>query len=221
MAAAPPEDPSNCEFDEENLKITTKDGTTIILHPATLTVARCQDKCDITCTTTPCEFMVNNFVSDAYTATNLYTYLGKVTHPTKAEILTNRGKMRRLLTSQVGIMVKHATEVKPFEPGDSASAGYYNSYSFENRYQPFDDHMYHHNKPLIRGQYHDASGSESSLVIGGVVGASSVVIIMLIFCLGLAFGMLIYCGYSQKRELERKGRKEAMHWIEDENRNDV
>eukprot|EP01084_Bolivina_argentea_P029777 55260_1 len=36
----------------------------------------------------------------------------------------------------------------------------------------------------------------------GVVGASAVVIIMLIFCLGLAFGMVIYWGYSQKRVLD-------------------
>eukprot|EP01083_Nonionella_stella_P258838 884227_1 len=62
-------------------------------------------------------------------------------------------------------------------------------------------------------------GSESSLLIGGVVGGSAVVIIMLIFCLGLAFGMIIYWGYSQKRALDVKRQKEEMRWIGDENRN--
>eukprot|EP01083_Nonionella_stella_P106052 305491_1 len=64
-------------------------------------------------------------------------------------------------------------------------------------------------------------GSESSLLIGGVVGGSAVVIIMLIFCLGLAFGMIIYWGYSQKRALDVKRKKEEMGWIDDEERNEV
>eukprot|EP01083_Nonionella_stella_P232542 820187_1 len=73
------------------------------------------------------------------------------------------------------------------------------------RYQPFDDHA--------------VSGSGSSLLIGGLVGASSVIIIVLIFCLGLAFGMVIYWGYSQKRALVKKRTKEAMRCIDDENSN--
>eukprot|EP01083_Nonionella_stella_P317485 1156285_1 len=48
--------------------------------------------------------------------------------------------------------------------------------------------------PVISGEYTDVSRSGSSLLIGGVFGASAVVIIMLIFCLGLAFGMIIYWG---------------------------
>eukprot|EP01083_Nonionella_stella_P158859 517494_1 len=82
----------------------------------------------------------------------------------------------------------------------------------------FDDVDHNHYDPLIRGEYNDVSGSGSPLFIGGVVGASSVIIIMVIFCLGLAFGMLIYLGYSQKRALERNW-KEAM--ISDENVNEV
>eukprot|EP01083_Nonionella_stella_P255836 877575_1 len=65
-----------------------------------------------------------------------------------------------------------------------------------------------HYQPLIRGEYvdTDASGSGSSLIIGGVVGASATVIIVLVFCLGLAFGMIIYGGYSRKRALDVKRR---------------
>eukprot|EP01083_Nonionella_stella_P070103 187370_1 len=72
----------------------------------------------------------------------------------------------------------------------------------------------------VYGQDWKVKRSGSPLLIGGVVGASSIIIIMVIFCLGLAFGMVIYWGYSQKRELERKRRKEAIHWIDEENRND-
>eukprot|EP01083_Nonionella_stella_P035622 97169_1 len=80
-----------------------------------------------------------------------------------------------------------------------------------NHYQP------------IRGEYNEVSGSGSPLLIGGVVGASAVVIIMLIFCLGLAFGMIIYWGYSQKRALDVKRNKgEMRNWIDDdEDRNEV
>eukprot|EP01083_Nonionella_stella_P106050 305486_1 len=86
---------------------------------------------------------------------------------------------------------------------------------------PFDERNQY--QPLFRGEYNHESGSESSLLIGGVVGASAVVIIMLIFCLGLAFGMIIYWGYSQKRALDVKRNKgEMRNWIDDnEDRNEV
>eukprot|EP01083_Nonionella_stella_P061115 159338_1 len=46
---------------------------------------------------------------------------------------------------------------------------------------------------------------------------ATVVIIMLIFCLGLAFGMVIYWGYSQKRALDVKRKKvEMSNWIDDD-----
>eukprot|EP01083_Nonionella_stella_P035621 97165_1 len=72
-------------------------------------------------------------------------------------------------------------------------------------------------------QYDDVSESGSSLLIGGVAGASAVVIIMLIFCLGLAFGMIIYWGCSQKRALDVQRKKgEMRNWIDDdEDRNEV
>eukprot|EP01083_Nonionella_stella_P239848 839069_1 len=86
----------------------------------------------------------------------------------------------------------------------------YDDYSKQST--PFQPHQQfndlNHYNPLISGEYNDASGSESSLLIGGVVGASAVVIIMLIFCLGLAFGMVIYWGYSQKRSLDVKRSKD-------------
>eukprot|EP01083_Nonionella_stella_P178146 628483_1 len=64
------------------------------------------------------------------------------------------------------------------------------------------------------GEYHDVSGS--SMLIGGVVGASAVVVIMLIFCVGLACGMLIYWGLSQKKALDEKRKRKEMRWIDND-----
>eukprot|EP01083_Nonionella_stella_P102868 293137_1 len=103
-----------------------------------------------------------------------------------------------------------------------AQSGFYNELdlfddSFDYQYHdrigsgrslPFDDHNRY--QPLISEEYNDVSGSGSPLLIGGVVGASAVVIIMLIFCLGLAFGMIIYWGCTQKKALEKKRNKEEM-----------
>eukprot|EP01083_Nonionella_stella_P109260 318391_1 len=77
--------------------------------------------------------------------------------------------------------------------------------------------------PLIIGEYNDDVSGSGSLLIGGIVGASTVVIIMLVFCLGVACGMVIYWGYAQKSELEVKRKKEEMrNWIDDdEDRNEV
>eukprot|EP01083_Nonionella_stella_P000479 1357_1 len=122
-------------------------------------------------------------------------------------------------------------EVEAAEGTEAKSVDYDNYYNHElsvfdgsshYQYQPFDDHNRH--MSLISGEYHGigAPGSESSLLIGGVVGASSVVIIMLIFCLGLAFGMIIYWGYSQKRALDvQKKKGEMRNWIDDENNEEV
>eukprot|EP01083_Nonionella_stella_P015118 42312_1 len=75
------------------------------------------------------------------------------------------------------------------------------------------------NKPrdFVRIQH---SGSGSPLLIGGIVGASTIVVIMLVFCLGLTFGMVIYWGYSQKRALDVKRKEEEMRWI-DSKRNEL
>eukprot|EP01083_Nonionella_stella_P050904 135249_1 len=118
-----------------------------------------------------------------------------------------------------------------------AQTEYYNQFddSFDYRYHDidgihsarahshslqFDGHNhYRHNQQLISGEHNDLSGSP--LLIGGIVGASSIVIIMLIFCLGLAFGMVIYWGFAQKRALKMKRKKEEMRWMDDEDRNEV
>eukprot|EP01083_Nonionella_stella_P076844 209557_1 len=83
----------------------------------------------------------------------------------------------------------------------------------------YDDNV-HDSRSLIGGEFNDVSGSGSPLLIGGVVGASAVVIIILIFCIGLAFGMIIYWGYRQKRALDVKRKKEEMRWIDHENNNE-
>eukprot|EP01083_Nonionella_stella_P232544 820190_1 len=117
---------------------------------------------------------------------------------------------------------------------DEAHSSYYNNFDYRSLYDynndPHEDiHLVHslpfydHRHPLIGGEDNGVSESGSSLLIGGVVGASAVVIIMLIFCLGLAFGMIIYWGYSQKRALNVKRKKREMrNWIDDdEDRNEV
>eukprot|EP01083_Nonionella_stella_P096174 270283_1 len=90
---------------------------------------------------------------------------------------------------------------------------------YENQFSghslPFDSRNHYH--PLHSGQYNDVHGSESALLFGGVVGASAVAVILMIFCLGLVFGMAIYWGYSQKRKMDVKRRKDEMCWIHDNN----
>eukprot|EP01083_Nonionella_stella_P139799 427231_1 len=115
----------------------------------------------------------------------------------------------------------------PGPPGkrlDKAHSGYYNEMNgllnvFDDSFPYQHDHSVH--SLSFDHRNNDVSGSGSPLLIGGVIGASSVIIIMLIFCLGLAFGLAIYWGYSQKRALQRKRTKEEIRWIEDENRNEV
>eukprot|EP01083_Nonionella_stella_P266036 900457_1 len=115
-----------------------------------------------------------------------------------------------------------------------ANSEYYNELEvFDDSFR-YPHHSHHslpfdgpnHYQPFISGEYNDVSGSESSfssLFIGGVVGASAVVIILLVFCLGLVFGMSIYWGYSQKTALDVKRKKvEMRNWIDDdEDRNEV
>eukprot|EP01083_Nonionella_stella_P156854 508412_1 len=98
-----------------------------------------------------------------------------------------------------------ANELYTFTVGlKPAYSEYYNQLgAFDDSFRYLRDHdddiRSAHAPPLLNGEYNDVSGSGSPLLIGGVVGASAVVIIMLIFCLGLAFGMVIYWGYTQKR----------------------
>eukprot|EP01083_Nonionella_stella_P216310 777724_1 len=106
-----------------------------------------------------------------------------------------------------------------------AKSDYYNEFnvfddSLRYQYQGIDSahslpfHGRNHYHPLISGEYNDASGSESSLLIGGVFGASAVVVIMMIFCIGLACGMLTYWGYSQKKALEERKKED---WRQSDN----
>eukprot|EP01083_Nonionella_stella_P107672 312113_1 len=97
-----------------------------------------------------------------------------------------------------------SSEEGAFESSEGVGAAYKSS----SMYGEYEGSNHYH--PLINGDY-------NALFIGGAIGASSVVIIMLIFCLGLALGMFIYWGYSQKRALDKKRTKEAMRWIGDEN----
>eukprot|EP01083_Nonionella_stella_P148236 468889_1 len=44
---------------------------------------------------------------------------------------------------------------------------------------------------------------ERDLVLGGVIGSSAIIVVLLVFCIGLAFGMVTYWGYTQKKALEK------------------
>eukprot|EP01083_Nonionella_stella_P161223 527790_1 len=109
-----------------------------------------------------------------------------------------------------------------------ARSGYYNDDSFRSRHDE-DIHSQHllplydrnHYRPVISGEYGSAHGYGSTLLIGGVVGASSVAVIMFIFCLGVACGMIVYGWFMKKKGLDEKQTKEEMHWIVDGNNADV
>eukprot|EP01083_Nonionella_stella_P157053 509375_1 len=121
----------------------------------------------------------------------------------------------------VGIWNGHNHDLS-YDDNHYAPMSQWNDDVYASHSSPFDGPNRYH--PLISGEYNDESGSSgSSLLIGGVVGASAVVIIMLIFCVGLALGMVIYWGYSQKRALDVKKEKgEMRNWIDDdEDRNEV
>eukprot|EP01083_Nonionella_stella_P277783 944518_1 len=60
-----------------------------------------------------------------------------------------------------------------------------------------------HSHSRSYGEYHNG------LLIGGVVGAGSIVMLLVVLCIGLAVGVLVCFVYQQKKELEE--RKE-MNW---------
>eukprot|EP01083_Nonionella_stella_P258837 884226_1 len=153
---------------------------------------------------------------------------GKLTLEEQVEVARNIGlqayclAFKEQLKHQIATITDKGTKEKLtnlFISVASAKFDYYNELNvmFDDSF----DYQHHGDIHSVHSLPFDdyKPGSESSLLIGGVVGGSAVVIIMLIFCLGLAFGMIIYWGYSQKRALDVKRQKEEMRWIGDENRN--
>eukprot|EP01083_Nonionella_stella_P150998 482001_1 len=104
----------------------------------------------------------------------------------------------------------------------SAHLSEFNVFDDSFRYQHYDGTQSYSSQPFYDrnqypGEYNDASGSGSPMLIGGVVGASAVAVIILIFCIGLACGIVIYWGFTQKMALNEKKEKEEMSWIDNDN----
>eukprot|EP01083_Nonionella_stella_P147842 467072_1 len=62
----------------------------------------------------------------------------------------------------------------------------------------YDDYV-----PISENEYQG-----SPALIGGVIGASAIVAIMLVFCIGLACGMISYWRFTQKKTLEERMKNE-------------
>eukprot|EP01083_Nonionella_stella_P260309 887721_1 len=113
----------------------------------------------------------------------------------------------------------------PPDPSASASTSHlseFNVFDDSFRYQLYDGTQSYSSQPFYDrnqypGEYNDVSGSGSPMLIGGVVGASAVAVIILIFCIGLACGVVIYWGFTQKMALNEKKEKEEMSWVDNDN----
>eukprot|EP01083_Nonionella_stella_P184742 671837_1 len=111
------------------------------------------------------------------------------------------------------------------DPSASASTSHlseFNVFDDSFRYQLYDGTQSYssqsfYDRNQYPGEYNDVSGSGSPMLIGGVVGASAVAVIILIFCIGLACGVVIYWGFTQKMALNEKKEKEEMSWVDNDN----
>eukprot|EP01083_Nonionella_stella_P035625 97179_1 len=72
-------------------------------------------------------------------------------------------------------------------------------------YQYYDNVQAEHSLP-VSGDYNDYLNS-------GVLGGAAIVVIFVVFCLGLAFGMVFCWGYTHKKALDEQKRKEKMQWM--------
>eukprot|EP01083_Nonionella_stella_P014527 40783_1 len=52
-------------------------------------------------------------------------------------------------------------------------------------------------------KYDHGYTNPSTFIVGGVLGATSIVLIMIVFCVGLALGMILYRNYMQHKALKR------------------
>eukprot|EP01083_Nonionella_stella_P047917 128314_1 len=107
-------------------------------------------------------------------------------------------------------------EVKPHESGDGTGVTPHARSEYHNKYDPsteisgynrkFDaiEHELQRQHLYSIHRYQDNESGESywhGLMIGGLFGGSSVIILMLVFCLGLAFGLMGCWSYSKHKDL--------------------
>eukprot|EP01083_Nonionella_stella_P029288 80671_1 len=96
-------------------------------------------------------------------------------------------------------------QVMNFVPktGATAQSAYYNHLNVDQYVSDDPLHFYPHT--MIDNPNYNGDGEYyNGLFIGGIFGGGSVILVLLVFCIGLAFGMMICFGYQKKKELEER-----------------
>eukprot|EP01083_Nonionella_stella_P058310 152755_1 len=96
----------------------------------------------------------------------------------------------------------------------SAYSSYYNNLDYRSLFDEPAPPM-HYENGLQLAHVHGGQDGEyyNGLLVGGVVGGGSIVVLFVIFCIGLAFGMIICFGYQQKKALEERKKED---WRQDD-----
>eukprot|EP01083_Nonionella_stella_P290560 988667_1 len=105
----------------------------------------------------------------------------------------------------------HTKAFDLFRPSSSSSA-YSGDYNYLDYRSLFDDPArpmdYYENELQLANVHSNAHYEDSEyyngLLLGGVIGGGSIMMILIVFCIGLAFGMVICFGYQKKKELEER-----------------
>eukprot|EP01083_Nonionella_stella_P159618 520841_1 len=98
----------------------------------------------------------------------------------------------------------------PMHSDVMARSDYYNNLDYQSLFDDSAPPIHHYESGLQLAQVHsndhyDLDGEYyNGLLLGGVIGGGSVVMILVIFCIGVAFGMVICFGYQTKKELEER-----------------
>eukprot|EP01083_Nonionella_stella_P058314 152761_1 len=126
------------------------------------------------------------------------------------------GKGYRIFIRRLSLPKPPATEGEwktiKTQPKSEAAAGAHSGYSNNLDYRSLFDHdepinsMHYENEFSLSHVHSNGQGGEyhNGLLVGGVIGGGSIVVLLVIFCIGLAFGMIICFGYHQKKALEER-----------------
>eukprot|EP01083_Nonionella_stella_P081691 225192_1 len=118
------------------------------------------------------------------------------------------------------IWVTESTRAKPryeavakYEAPFTAHSGYYNDFDYRSWFDDSAPRIHHYENGLQLDQVHSNQHYEdgeyyNGLLLGGVIGGGSIVAILVVFCIGLAFGMVICFGYQQKKALEHRKKED-------------
>eukprot|EP01083_Nonionella_stella_P081456 224412_1 len=111
---------------------------------------------------------------------------------------------------------KVAYDPMPKERPATAHSGYYNNLDYRSLFDDSVPPIHHYENGLQLAQVH-SNGHEdgeyyNGLILGGVIGGGSTVAILVLFCIGVAFGMLVCFGYQQKKALDERKKED---WRQD------